>query len=249
MRNPRVEKRIKAVDAFLASLKGQVHDVLQDNLPDKTPLRVLEAGCGSASQIQVQPDWYLTGIDLSERQLSKNTTLDEKILGDLETRRWEKGSFDLIICWDVLEHLPHPEKALHNLFAALAPHGLLVLAFPNVFSIKGLVTKFTPFATAKVFYRYLIGEKRDFYELNQFPTYLRFAIRPRHVVALAQKNGLQVVYECIYEGPVQRYFRALSRFADAGFAVAGFCLKGLTLGFFRPNRTDCILILRKLQGA
>jgi hypothetical protein len=44
----------------------------------------------------------------------------------------------------VIEHLPEPTKALDRLIAALNLGGGLVLAFPNLWSLKGLVTKFTP---------------------------------------------------------------------------------------------------------
>jgi SAM-dependent methyltransferase len=246
MRSARVEQRIKQVDAFLLSLGKEVHALIKKHLPDRSPIRVLEAGCGSTSQIGVDPEWHVTGIDISEQQLSKNTYLQESILGDIETYSLEKESFDLIICWDVLEHLPNPERAVDNLFNAVSTEGLVVLAFPHVLSIKGLITKFTPFSVAHFFYRYVIGDKRDASELNQFPTYMRLDILPGRVAALAEKQGFEVCYQYLYEGPVQRYLRAISLVADAGFAVAGFSLKTLTLGFFKPNFTDCILILRKL---
>ncbi|MFO7974139.1 MAG: methyltransferase domain-containing protein [Candidatus Hydrogenedentota bacterium] len=246
MRSARVEQRIKAVDVFLLSLSKQVHALVKENLPEKSSVRVLEAGCGSTGQIGVDPEWHVTGIDISEQQLSRNTFLQERILGDIETYRLQEESFDLIICWDVLEHLPNPERALQNLFKAVSAEGLVVLAFPHVLSIKGLVTKFTPFSVANFFYRHIIGDKRDASELNQFPTHMRLDILPGRIVALAEKQGLEVCYRYLYEGPVQRYLRAVSRVADAGFAVTGFLLKTATLGFFEPNLTDCILILRKL---
>ncbi len=248
MRPARVEKRIKRVDAFLNALRAEVQAAIRSRLPDRTPLRVLEAGCGSTTQLAVEPQWHVTGIDISERQLSRNTLLHEKVLGDIETHRWPPGSFDLIICWDVLEHLPHPDAALTNLLDALAEGGLVVLAFPHILSLKGLVTKFTPFSAAGLFYRHVIGDKRDLSELDQFPTYMRFGILPGRIVALAQRQGLEVCYRKVYEGPVQRYLRALNRLTDTAFLVAGIILKTLTLGKFHPNRTDCILIIQKPAG-
>src|SRR5260370_6841466 len=77
-------------------------------------VRVLEAGCGSRSFIQFGPKPYLAGIDVSQEQLQKNTLLQEKILGDIETFPLPPPSFDILIFWDVLEHLPHPHTALLN---------------------------------------------------------------------------------------------------------------------------------------
>ena len=245
MRCPRVEQRIKRVDAFLRSMKDRLHAEIRLHLPAKTPLRVLEAGCGSSSQITIEPEWHVTGIDLSERQLSQNRVLHEKILGNIETHRWEPESFDLIVCWDVIEHLRNPEQALRNLFGALLQGGLLVLAFPHILSIKGLITKFTPYSVASAFYRFAIGETRDTTESSQFPTHMRFGILPGRITALAQEHGLELSCQYLYEGPVQRYFRALSRVANAGFSAAGLLLPIMTFGRFHPNHTDCILILKK----
>jgi hypothetical protein len=77
---------------------------------------------------------------------------------------------------------------------------------------------------------------------------MRLDILPGRVAALAEREGLEVCYHYLYEGPVQRYLRAISRMADAGFAVAGVVFKTVTLGLFDPNHTDCIVILRKLPA-
>ncbi len=77
--------------------------------------RILEAGCGSGSNIPIPPDSHLTGIDISEEELAKNQVVAEKIVGDLETYPLEKDSFDLVVCWDVLEHLGRPRLAMENM--------------------------------------------------------------------------------------------------------------------------------------
>jgi SAM-dependent methyltransferase len=40
-------------------------------------------------------------------------------------------TFDLVVCFEVLEHIDEPEAALDRLAAALAPDGLLVVSSPN----------------------------------------------------------------------------------------------------------------------
>ncbi len=74
----------------------------------------LEAGCGSASRITIPTSYHITGIDISQSQLDRNKSLNKKILGSLETHEFESESYDLIVCWDVLEHLQHPDKVLHR---------------------------------------------------------------------------------------------------------------------------------------
>ena len=67
----------------------RLHSIIEGLLPAKTPLRVLEAGCGSTSHLPLDERCQLTGIDISERQLARNARLHERIVGDLETHRWD----------------------------------------------------------------------------------------------------------------------------------------------------------------
>lgn len=220
----------------MSAANQELQSVIENLLPSKAALRVLEAGCGSTTHLQLNHQWHLTGIDLSERQLIKNTRLHVKVLGNLETYRWDPERFDVIVCWDVIEHLPNPQTALKNLFAALAPGGLLVLAFPHLHSIKGWGTKLTPFWVHLAFYRYLIGDKRPASEMNQFPTYLRTEIAPKRIVDFASQFGLECVYRLEYEGPVQRFLRQRNRLADLFFSLSG---------LLKLNDSDCMLVLRR----
>jgi ubiquinone/menaquinone biosynthesis C-methylase UbiE len=88
-------------------------------LRDK-PVRLLEAGCGSASNLQFGDNVWLMGIDISQKQLERNTTLHEKIVGDIQNYEFPPDSVDAVICWDVLEHLPQPQLALRG-FARSSP--------------------------------------------------------------------------------------------------------------------------------
>src|SRR5271165_3896175 len=83
----------------------------------------LEAGCGSMSHFRLPSKTRLVGIDISERQLANHGRLDEKVLGDLQSYDWSTARFDLVVCWDVLEHLPDPVAAMERMFAATRPGG------------------------------------------------------------------------------------------------------------------------------
>jgi SAM-dependent methyltransferase len=217
-------------------------------LAGKDRPRVLEAGCGSQSRVQLPARRTLVGIDIEQRQLDRNTALDEKILGDLQSFATPVQGFDLILCWDVIEHLPEPMKALERLTAALNPGGSLVLAFPNLWSLKGLVTKFTPYAVHAFFYRFVVGDKRRHDEWDQFPTFLRASIAPRRLRAWAAQHGFEVVYDEVYEGPVQAGLRSRSRWLDLGFAALGLVSRVLSLGQLDLGLSDCILVLRLSAG-
>ena len=49
---------------------------------------------------------------------------------DLEALSFPDSSFDLFVSLDVLEHVPHPEKAVREISRVLTPTGSAVLTFP-----------------------------------------------------------------------------------------------------------------------
>ncbi len=211
--------------------------------------RVLEAGCGSGSQLKCPVDAQVTGIDISEEQLARNATLQVKICADLQTYDFAATQFDLIVCWDVLEHLDHPGQALRRLFSVLAPGGMMVLALPNLYSLKGVVTKFTPYRFHVWFYRRVMKDASAREAFRQFPTYLRPAIGLGSLCRAARAAGLDVLQCTRYEGPVQADLRARRRVADFCFAVAGALGLVLSAGCFNPNCSDILLALQRPLGS
>ncbi len=130
--------------ALEADPRKELQGVMDRLFPGGALITVLEAGCGSATHVMLGDNVRIVGIDISEDQLARNSSLSQNIVGDIQTYDFDEESFDLIMCWDVLEHLTHPEKALKSFARAVKPGGVILLALPNVYSLKGLVTKFTP---------------------------------------------------------------------------------------------------------
>ncbi len=205
---------------------------LDRTLGRRRGLRVLEAGCGSSDHFDFGPDRHLTGIDISEKQLARNTALDEAIHGDLETFDFPEDAFDVIVSWNVLEHLNRPGTALDRLVPSLRPGGLMILGMPNPRSVKGLVTKLLPHALHVAYYRHVHGNRnagRD--DMGPFRTYMRRDISAPRLRARAARNGLEVVYEDVYDildviptaGPKKPFWllyrsaRDLSRLVSFGF--------------------------------
>ena len=59
---------------------------------------------------------------------TKNSVVSVKIVGDVQTYPLPENSFDLIVCWDVLEHLEFPQAALERVFDATKPGGSVTQA-------------------------------------------------------------------------------------------------------------------------
>lgn len=115
--------------------------------------------------------------------------------------------------WNVLEPLDRPVAALDNLVAAARPGALLVVAVPNVQSVKGLVAKVTPHwvHTAAVRRAYPAWPREE-EDVGPFPTKLRRSISARRLREYAARLGLHVRVLVVYESEFQRRVR---RFADS----------------------------------
>ena len=226
-----IERLQKAVDEILA---GQ------------STLRVLEAGCGSMSFMNLKPPTRITGIDISEKQLERNQILDEAICGDIMTYQFPPDSFDIIICLDVLEHLERPELALENFRNTLAPGGLMILKFPNVWSVKGLVTKFSPHWFHVWFYRVVYGRPdAGENDTSPFPTYLRTLIGPPSLRKWARASGLDHVYEDFYESYYHMLVQQKFPWLTKVFKPFEWLVKILSWGKLTAEKTEFVIVLQK----
>jgi len=175
---------------------------------ERGTLRVLEAGCGSASVLRFGDDDWMAGIDISEEQLARNTRLNEAILGDICAYELEDEGFDVIVCWNVLEHLDKPDLAVLNFARALKPGGLLLLALPNVYSFQGAVVRFSPHWFHVWFVRNIFGRTwagRD--GKGPFPTFLRRSASPLSMARFPERSALKLSWSLLYEGNQQTRFR------------------------------------------
>lgn len=224
----------------MAELEQDVCEKANCLLEGKTRIKLLEAGCGSASHIRLNAEVHAVGIDISNEELEKNTSVHEKILGDIQGYPLPQDEFDVVICWMVLEHLPRPKDAMLNLGRAVRPQGLLILGFPNLLSVKGIVTKFTPFWIHEQFYRFMR------YKSRHFPTFLRTDILPKKVVKFAQDNGFSVELCKLVEGGVSKKVRSRFRVADWAFVGIGAMTRVLSFGELQsPLLDNCGMVLRK----
>lgn len=119
------------------SVKGDWirHDLL--DLVESSPKRVLSLGCGTCateSRLQ-QGGAEVWGLDVSAEAVeAARARVSRAMVADVETdplTELEPGSFDLVLCGDVLEHLRFTEHALGRIHGWLAADGRLIAAVPN----------------------------------------------------------------------------------------------------------------------
>ncbi len=127
-----------------------------------TRLSIYEAGGGSTSflPLDVLRRAHVTVVDIDADQIRNNDYAQETILGDIQIHRFAPGSFDLVICYNVIEHLADVEAALLGFCESLKQGGLMLIGAPNPKSLSGVVTRYSPHWFHVWFYRYVRGEKQ-----------------------------------------------------------------------------------------
>lgn len=223
-----------------------LQDVVNKHVANRKAIKILEAGCGSSTTIDFPKDARLIGIDISAKQLDRNVVLDEKICGDIQTYPLPAKEFDVIISWFVLEHVSDPLLALNNFTAALKSKGMIILALPNVFSLKGMVTKLTPHAVHVAFYRYVLGQKdAGKHDTMPFPTYLRFALAPSALKKYAKDSNLSVAYYQCYDGKMQQNLLKKNILFKGLFSVVGGLVRLATLNKVDIKDNNFAIVLQK----
>jgi SAM-dependent methyltransferase len=104
-----------------------------DRLPLPAGARVLDAGCGSGRTLVELVDYgEVSGIELNTdaAKLASDRGLGEVHVGRLEELPWDDGTFHLITCLDVIEHVPDDITALRELRRVARPGGWLLVTAP-----------------------------------------------------------------------------------------------------------------------
>ncbi len=105
-------------------------------------LRLLDAGCGDGINMAGLAEraktaawnFAITGVDYNPLRVRRAIRLDIGLpaaQSTLYTLPFRDGTFDVILCNHVLEHVPEPEKALRELRRVLRQEGLLIVGVPN----------------------------------------------------------------------------------------------------------------------
>jgi SAM-dependent methyltransferase len=100
--------------------------------------RVLDAGCGTGyglAMLLAEGPESVTGVDLSEeavaeagRRLGDDAEL---VRADVRDLPFEEDSFDMVVCFEVIEHVERQRDALDELKRVLRPGGMLLISSPN----------------------------------------------------------------------------------------------------------------------
>lgn len=177
---------------------------------------VLDVGCGAGYFLTLIREKYrakgitpfMAGIEMSAYQLSYMARKLEKegafdvvgVKANAEYLPFPGGSFDLVTCSEVLEHIRNPQRALAEMRRVLKPNGLLLLSTPSMTARKAWDALLAPFvAVAKFVTRYKPDPSvlpADAYDEPWYPKELKRAL---------SAAGLEVI-DFNYNAVVPRYY-------------------------------------------
>lgn len=117
---------------------------------DKTPF--LDAGCGDGTHtIRLARRGYpVVALDFSEHILDRAranlaanglahmVTFEQ---GSLLSLPLTDGSFDFVLCWGVLMHIPEVGKAVAELARVVKPNGFLIISENNMWSLEAVLAR------------------------------------------------------------------------------------------------------------
>ncbi|MEJ0053540.1 MAG: methyltransferase domain-containing protein [bacterium] len=129
-----------------------------------TGAHTLDIGATSGEHKDYFPDSIAVDIDPARKP---------DVLGDAHRLPFPDGSFERVVCAEMLEHADDPRQVVEEIHRVLAPGGLALLttrfAFP-VHDAPGDYWRFTPYGLRKLFHRFEIveaaGDSGPFYALG-----------------------------------------------------------------------------------
>ena len=130
----------------------------------------LDAGCGDgAHTIRLAKRGYpVFGLDFSDHILAK--ARENVVANNLDRMvRFERGSllklpiadrsFDFVLCWGVLMHIPEVETAIAELARVVKPNGFLIISENNMWSLESLLVRSARRVLGKAILRRLRGKE------------------------------------------------------------------------------------------
>lgn len=146
---------------------------------------LLDVGCSTGWFLGAARDagWRVTGIDVSAGSIARAQARGfDARLATLDTQAFPDASFQALVLFDSIEHMPQPMNALRAAHRLLAPGGVIMLTTPNV---EGALPRLT--------YR-LLGRTLGVWEHPDPPGHI-FQFGQKTLAAALERTGFAPLYQ------------------------------------------------------
>lgn len=223
---------------------SRANDVLRRHLAQSDEPRVLDAGCGRDTILEVGSA-FVVGIDVDPLEIAENERLDERLVGDLQSHPLPQQSFDAAICWFVLEHLARPVEALDNMRGSLRDHGILFISVPDTKSLKTRLVAATPSWLHRRIWRWLWPRASGH---GPFETVYDSGMTLEALQLYAERNRLSA-QQIPYESRTQLRIRTKLHLTGLRWRALASAVSALTLRHVEPWNSDSLVIMQKQPSA
>ncbi len=109
-------------------VRALIHQYVKSNSP-----KILDVGCGTGGTMAVLSDGgEVWGCDVSSEALGfcRQRDLERLACCDAQALSFCDESFDVVLSCDVLEHVPHDDRAMGEMYRVLRPGGIAIITVP-----------------------------------------------------------------------------------------------------------------------
>jgi len=159
--------------------------------------RVLEVGCGAGHVLDRFAAQHRVGLDLSEEMLRRcRRRLGASVAlarGSAEKLPFAAGSFDIVVCTEVLEHTRDPALVVRELMRVGTPAARVVVSIPNEGNIDRAKRLLRRVPVLRTLLSTLASEENEWH-LHRFdPTFLRRTVGDSAVITAARSIPSRLV--------------------------------------------------------
>lgn len=189
-------ERYRAMRPGWKSSGDQLEAIVRSHLTPES--RVLDLGCGRGGVVELiwRDVKLVAGLDPDSPSLSEHRALGMPVIqGVGERLPFVDGSFDLVICLWVLEHLRDPVVMLREVRRVLRPGGRFIFVTPNLrhpLMLMNRIGKALPELQRRLVPRFYGREEADTFPVRYRANTVR-AIREQAEAADLRVDDLRVV--------------------------------------------------------
>jgi 2-polyprenyl-3-methyl-5-hydroxy-6-metoxy-1,4-benzoquinol methylase len=153
-KNHTVSTTVMIMDKYDEEYFNKTHKMVRFLIPEKRPLwirwvktvrkyrpsgRLLDIGCGEGYFLHYAEMFYETyGMDISEYCVTETLSRTNKSTvstGDITKIKYDDKYFDVVTCFDIMEHVSNYGDAIKECNRVLKDKGILILRVPNTSSL------------------------------------------------------------------------------------------------------------------